>query len=358
MEFDTIYNKLKMLKHLKIQSALQNNVMPPLTHVMVYLTNKCNFNCIFCSFREGNGYPVTFDNTCELSGEFLEGLVESFTTLGVKAVTVVGGGEPTLHKSCGWFLSELGSRGIYTGLTTNGIRLEEVFKNPIDNVAWIRVSINGTNAETYATVHRTQKDKFFSVMRQLRVVCGKVVQNGTRVGVNCIVCGDNYLYARDFVKELEYIGVQHVRFTVATGLGDVLYNEQDLIKAETILLGVQEEFKNSNINVFVSLRDRNESIIHNIQDYPYCYIKDVSTCIGADKVLYPCCVKINVGTHAWGVIPDDGNIVDIWEGLGCISKRKTFSPATECQHHCMFYGLNKNIKYLYNEKITKDDFFV
>ena len=61
--------------------------------VEIDLTNRCNHQCVWCMFEGFKGRkPFSLEKSLVFD------LLQELKTLGVKAVTYVGGGEPTLHR--------------------------------------------------------------------------------------------------------------------------------------------------------------------------------------------------------------------------------------------------------------------
>ena len=69
-----------------------------------------------------------------------------------------GEGEPLLHPEISEFVNftkEFG--GIDTSFTTNAFKLSGQFvEKSLKNISWIKVSFNGGNRDTYASIHRTK----------------------------------------------------------------------------------------------------------------------------------------------------------------------------------------------------------
>ncbi len=76
----------------------------------IEITQRCNGNCPYCDqIKSDRDMPVSE------FGQSLDHLIEE----GVDAVAL-GGGEPTLHPALSELLKEARTRGLQTGLTTNG----------------------------------------------------------------------------------------------------------------------------------------------------------------------------------------------------------------------------------------------
>jgi MoaA/NifB/PqqE/SkfB family radical SAM enzyme len=90
----------------------------------------------------------------------------------VRAVILIGGGEPLMHPAIGELITQLGSAGISIGLTTNGTQISR-YLGPISKyVAWTRVSVDAAKSDTYAALrpHRGRKRVFEDVIAGMRVL--------------------------------------------------------------------------------------------------------------------------------------------------------------------------------------------
>jgi organic radical activating enzyme len=109
-------------------------------HLQFYPTNRCNAKCPWCSCAES-------DRTLEMPIEEIRQLVDYFADLGTLAVTITGGGEPTIHKNFQDILRKFSDRQIKIGLVSNGIMWGRMDADPgVTNevTTWMRISIYDT----------------------------------------------------------------------------------------------------------------------------------------------------------------------------------------------------------------------
>lgn len=128
-------NTAKLLKHLDRLQALQNGfVSPIMVHTMP--THRCQLKCAHCCFR--NRKDLVLDMDPDL---YIEGM-RQFHRLGVRAMELTGGGEPTLYphiKKClGYFIDGLQMK---IGIITNGLELNRI-EEFLKDISWLRISLN------------------------------------------------------------------------------------------------------------------------------------------------------------------------------------------------------------------------
>lgn len=76
-------------------------------------------------------------------------LAEEFVEAGVRAVILIGGGEPLMHPSVGSVIDTLHEGGVHIGLVTNGTLIGRYLDQLAEKLSWVRVSVDAATAETY-----------------------------------------------------------------------------------------------------------------------------------------------------------------------------------------------------------------
>lgn len=132
----------KLLYHRDVLKKLVETgiATPIVSHIMP--TDYCNFSCSFCSVRDR-----------KTQGEFaflelerdIKPYIDSMSDLGLKAVILSGGGEPTAYRDSEGhdfrdLVNYLHSKHLEIGLITNGSLLSK-FCDVVDKLSWIRVSL-------------------------------------------------------------------------------------------------------------------------------------------------------------------------------------------------------------------------
>jgi MoaA/NifB/PqqE/SkfB family radical SAM enzyme len=103
-------------------------------HIQLYPTNVCNLKCDFCSCANRGKKD-------ELSIEQINSVLNTAWKLGCRAVTISGGGEPTLHPNINEILEKIKYLGMQAGITSNGTTLDRVTdENLSQNLTWLRIS--------------------------------------------------------------------------------------------------------------------------------------------------------------------------------------------------------------------------
>lgn len=198
-----VFSGAKLHHHLDKVAVLQSDPesATPVT-VELHLSNLCGHKCPSCTFgipeQEKSGVgSATFDVS------LLPRLISDLKAMGVRAVEVSGGGEPTLHPEAGRVLSELRSAGFDVGLVTNGWFLErpdvrhiELRDTILRCATWCRVSVDAGSQEVYEKTHgRATHINFDKLVGGIRTLARRKLESGSRatLGISFLVSRENYL---------------------------------------------------------------------------------------------------------------------------------------------------------------------
>lgn len=136
-----VINENKLLHHLDRASG----DFRPIT-ADVFLTNFCNNKCSWCTYNrwelDDKSVGISYENFVKHAERLLE--------LGVKAMILTGGGEPTINKDFDKITAYLEERGIPYGINTNLNRLR-YFKPD-----YLKVSLDGFDEDSYENVRKVR----------------------------------------------------------------------------------------------------------------------------------------------------------------------------------------------------------
>jgi MoaA/NifB/PqqE/SkfB family radical SAM enzyme len=134
-------NSIKTYKHLDRLQLLQKGVASPVL-LVVSPTNVCNMRCSACCFDDR-------DKNLELNFDSLKESVKQFKALGIKAVELSGGGQPTLYSKINELIDFVhDDLKLDLGMNTNTISLAPI-QNQVYKFKWIRLSFNFLDEEKF-----------------------------------------------------------------------------------------------------------------------------------------------------------------------------------------------------------------
>lgn len=131
-------------------------------------TTACNLACPDCISRDllNQGY-FTRERIRELAREMVDA--------GVKAVILIGGGEPLAHPEIRWVIDYLHDHGVKLGLTTNGTLMHKFMDILPTKFDWIRVSMDAGTPETFQKIRPSHSGKslFGDVVENMRELAAR-----------------------------------------------------------------------------------------------------------------------------------------------------------------------------------------
>ncbi len=127
-------------------------------------TEVCNFACPGCISED------LVSNKTSFSNERLLELGKEFYECGVKAVILIGGGEPLAHPKVGELIDYLGQHDIHVGITTNGYFIDRYMDTIARYSKWTRISMDAGTAATFDKLRpgKDGKSKFDHVVDNMR----------------------------------------------------------------------------------------------------------------------------------------------------------------------------------------------
>ncbi len=224
-------------------------------HGQISLTNRCNLDCGFCSCSDR-------DKGAELSLAKAQNIMFQFQLLGMKALTITGGGEPILHPQFDEFVIFVNKLEISMGLVTNGLALGTVPVSTLSKLVWCRVSASDESC----------LDSLFPKVEE-------AVSSSPGVDwAYSYVVTENYdpHKVMEVVKHMDQLGMKHARL-VTDILDDKKSAVMDILKNRIREAGIDDSK--------VIYQDRKIFTEGNAR----CLLSLVKPVIGTDGQIYPCC---------------------------------------------------------------------
>jgi radical SAM protein with 4Fe4S-binding SPASM domain len=133
--------------------------------------------------------------------------------LGLKSIMYAGEGEPFLHKSIIGIINQTKAAGIDVAITTNGVLFgKKIVDSCLENISWVKVSINAGKPDTYSKIHRTNSSDFDKVIKNLEYA-QKVKQGkgySCALGMQLILLPENEKEVVGLAKIARSIGVDYL----------------------------------------------------------------------------------------------------------------------------------------------------
>lgn len=161
------------------------------------LTDICNLRCSWCISENCRSHD-TID--LGVANQFLS----DFSKHGGKAVTLSGGGEPTLHPNFLQILESAYNYGLDVGLMTNGV-FPARYLESIDRMCrWVRFSLDTVNHDLYK--------KWKGIDRVDQVILNATKLYHTKVGINVNVGEEHTIEDVERLINMLYNHVKYIQF--------------------------------------------------------------------------------------------------------------------------------------------------
>ena len=287
------------------------------------------------------------------SDEQLMRIANEFIEIGVKAVILIGGGEPLAHRKSGDFMRLLGENDIHIGITTNGSFIHKHLDVIAKYAKWTRVSMDAATEEKFQILRPTKggKSKWDLITKNMRMLAevktGKLgfsflIQtpaDGPGIVSNIDEIYDAAVLARDLGCDYYEVkptyqfreGVDHALMKHDPGLMELAAREvRRLDELET------ESFKILKaINLQYSLAgvDKDQP-----KDYHQCPSTHLRTTVTPTGV-FVCPYwrgkdQMQIG-HA-----KEESIQDLWHGERRKEVMERLDPSKDCNFHCLRHDTN------------------
>jgi cyclic pyranopterin phosphate synthase len=154
LELFDFHNPNKIFVHLDRVKELRDRGDTTPIHLTIGLVNFCNHKCMWCyiewaqSGKGKNTKPHIMDPSV-----LIETLKEA-KDMGLKAITIVGDGEPTLHPNFAKILDEIKKINLDVGIFTNmSVQNAEKLYAMLRNCFFIRCSVDAFSKEMHCITH-------------------------------------------------------------------------------------------------------------------------------------------------------------------------------------------------------------
>lgn len=339
-----VYSQAKIFHFMdKVESLpLENKEIKEPLHIRIKPTNVCNHNCSYCSYRV-DGIQLGKDMNVRdfIPKDKMMEIVEDIISMGVKAVTFSGGGEPFCYPNLLDVVKRLSESDVRFASLTNGSlitgEIAEVFAH---HGTWLRVSIDGWDGLSYAKYRGVNENEFGKVIENIRNF--KKLKGKCFLGVSVIIDKENAEHIYDLAKLLADTGIDSIKFSPCivsnVGAENNVYHESIADAVKNQIKRAKAELKDSSCEIFDAYHLQLESFS---KPYDWCPYLQIHPVIAADQNVYSCHDKAyNLDCGILGTIKDKS-----FKNFWMTNKEKFFSikPSRDCAHHCVVDNKNRMI---------------
>lgn len=344
MQVEKFYTPLKLCHHTeKLQELRKTGVLSGPVNVHIDLTGRCNYNCPYCYFRAGVRYET--DGLCpkqDLDTPWLLNLLDELKVQGVKAVELVGGGEPLFHSHFNKVLEKALDLGLRVGIITNGSLLHKVPTELLERTVWVRTSFDAGSPKVYAKVHGVGEHWYFTVLQNLESIAQL---KDPDISCSYMIVPENCTDIRSFGKVMQEVGIRTIRFSTAITKDYGFYiSDSEKAVAEKGLQLLKEDYPDINIIDMFPLRYEYTKGEHK---YPRCLYSNFVGVVTADYGLYVCCATKYMKRFRVGDL-STRSFKNLWLD-DRVRFLKGLDPSRECPP-CWMEGKNDVLEYCMDQR--------
>ena len=323
-------------------------------------TTACNLachGCISASLLNQGGFKR--DRIKELAKEFVE--------IGVKAVVLIGGGEPMAHPEFGTLVDYFYENDIHVGVTSNGTLINKHLNSLAYHTKWVRISVDAGSEDVFQQYrpHASGKSQFNKVIDGMRKLAEA---RTTKLGFSFLVLekvgadksynekGKNFvetnatdihkaaILAKDIGCDYFEVKPSFDPFHFLNDTSDIMANiiKEELYKCAPL---VDDNFK---IISPYTLERTLEGESKQIKDYSRCLTAEMRTVLSPSGA-YVCPYHRGNSNLKIGD-PNTESLKDIWYGKTRKEIMQKLDPRKHCEFHCIRHNTNKVLEKFYKEK--------
>ena len=305
-------------------------------HMIVSLTNYCNHKCIWCTVYKYQKEEARFFETDKLLG-----FLQQASELGLKAITYVGNGEPTLHPDFGKITRKVNEFGIEQGIFTNGARLDKFSQHYLDYFSFVRFSLDGYDNDSHFKTHGV-KNQFDKIAAGIASLVEKRKDQAIQIGVQYVFHNYNYEGIHEIAKICKSSGVDYLSYKPAFNRGAMeIRGKKNTLTLKDItdkISSIRLEFEDEEFKVFFR-EFQTKSIDTNVLRTDNCYAGFLSLMLYEDESIVIC------GPHKVEIATINDSPEDIIKEL---YDKVPKLDVSKCPGGCRYHSLNRILHLLHH----------
>jgi len=349
------YSDLKIFYHPeKLFSLKEEAITTAPIYVRLKPTNRCNHRCSYCSYADTDlNLRTEVIKSDEIPWDILQKTINEFGEIGVRAITLSGGGEPLIYPKINECMKLINKNKIELSIITNGQCLKGDSARILAKSRWVRISLDSPNKQLFSETRGVNPDMFDDLVTNIKNFV-KIKNKNCEFGVNYVIHHENVSFIYDMTKLCKELGINHIKFAPRITKDVIDYHR--LIEMDVYnQLKLAKQLEDDNFRVIDKYTGDFEEAAKYQRNYTFCPIMQITTVIGADCKVYMCHDKAYVKD---GVIGDlkENSFKDIWFSDKTRELFYSFNPIDKCKHHCMNDNRNTLINRYLNVDIRHIDF--
>lgn len=294
-------------------------------HAELGITNRCNHKCVFCTLDWAH------HGGTDINTDVMIKTLEEMSRNGLKSIYLAGEGEPTLHKGLPDILSAAKSMGIKSAMSTNGAKMtEELSRNILPNLSWIRYSVDAATPDTYAKIHGVNEKEFEKVMNNIALSASikKELGLNVEIGVQTLFMPETAQEVELLCKIVKPMGVDNFQVKPAHNHPGSSYKPGIYDFSRDAIQDRLAEMQTDEFTVVVRVKSAER--LTEKRNYTECHGFHFYALIDAHGDVVPCNIFYGKEEYTYGNI-NEQSFDSIWNG----DRRKEIIEKIAKDNHCM-----------------------
>ncbi len=307
-------------------------------------TTACNLACPDCISRD-------LLNQGGFERERLRDLAREMVDAGVRAVVLIGGGEPLAHPEAEWVIRHFGENGLQIGVTTNGTLIDRHMDCLAEHASWVRVSVDAASSETFQHFRPSPKgvSEFDNVIDNMRAFArrkrGKLGysflmltecdREGNVLRSNIPEIYTGALLARD-------IGCDYFEVKPSFDFNHFLIGQPDaLLNQAKEQINAIEHLQTESFKSLTATKTRfvlENDVQSQPKDYHDCTVAKLRTLLTPSGA-YVCPYFRGVAAKQIGDVTKQ-SFTEMWHGAQRAAVMDKLDPSKDCRFHCIRHESN------------------
>ncbi|MFJ4184558.1 radical SAM protein [Kitasatospora sp. NPDC089509] len=289
-------------------------------------------------------------NQGRFSAERLSELARELVEMSVRAVILIGGGEPLAHPGTKRVLRVLGEAGLAVGVVTNGTLIRQNLDELAAYASWVRVSVDAGTSATYGVFRPDRKGAsvFDRVIANMRLLAK--AKSGA-LGYSFLLMSRPQADGKSVSNHHEVHTAAELAYDIGCDYFEVkaMFDDDHHIipVADSLLSSVEEQLARAARLECDTFQIVNSSTLHSLRNhrgpvqpkqYERCRIAELRTLVTPSGV-YTCAYhrgneKARIGDAV------TQSLAEIWRD----SDRGLVNPSSDCRFHCARHASNLELE--------------
>ncbi|MBX2883433.1 MAG: radical SAM protein [Granulosicoccus sp.] len=338
----------------RINALSQQQLEGPLV-VELDTTEACDLACPGCISQD-----IMVTNN-RFSNDRLMSIAEELNHSGVKAVILIGGGEPLAHPAVGQLIEYFGQNDIHVGITTNGTFIRKHWKPISEYASWTRVSVDAATDEMFNILRPSKvgKSKFHFIIDNMRMLAE--IKQGT-LGFSFLIQTEadgpglvsnvHEIYAAaELARDIgcDYFEVKPSYQFREDSNHALMIHRKDLMNQAKEQVSCLDELETDNFTILKAI-NLDHSLDGVVQEQPksytHCPVSELRTLV-CPSGTYVCPYwrgkeRMNIGDL------HEQSFSEMWHGQRRKDTMASLDPSKDCSFHCLRHDSNVELLSMMN----------